>query len=354
MPRTTPKPSAPDATAVLELVDRIAAAPDLAAYAKATCEGILELMPALSVSYNEINPDAGRAYGLVAPDPGPGWFRTYRPFFEKHLHDNPLVGYYQTTGDTRVRGWGDPEVGTVAGTALDRTFYRPNGIYSQVAMALPAPAGILIGIAVNRGTEGFSPADRALLELLRPHLVHAYRAVQVRSDASLLSRMLSEHGWAVVLVDSDGRVVRSSPGAVASAARYGLDIAEGTQLAAGPLDSIRRIIKAYDPATPAVASAPVPVVGAAGTLEAIVVPSTVGPHVVLLRAQSSMASLRAAGLTQRQAEVALRLAAGESSQEIARQLRISPATARKHLESVFDRLGVRSRTAAVARISALR
>lgn len=354
MPRTIPGPSAPEATAVLELVNRIAAAPDLAAYAKTTCEGILELVPSISVSYNEINPDAGRAYGLIVPDPGSGWFRTYRPLFERHLHDNPLIGYYLATGDTRLRGWGDPEIGTVAGTALDRTFYRPNGIYSQVAMALPAPAGIVIGIAVNRGTEGFHPADRALLELLRPHLVHAYRAVQVRSDASLLGRMLSEHGWAVVLVDSDGRVVRSSPRTVASAARYGLDVAEGTRLAAGPLDRIRQIIMAYDPATPAVASEPVPVVGAAGTLEAIVVPSTVGPHVVLLRTQSRMVALRAAGLTRRQAEVALRLAAGESNQEIAQRLGISPATARKHLESVFDRLGVSHRAAAVARISSMR
>jgi DNA-binding CsgD family transcriptional regulator len=86
----------------------------------------------------------------------------------------------------------------------------------------------------------------------------------------------------------------------------------------------------------------------------VVVPSLAGPHVVLLRAQSDIAALQTAGLTPRQAQVAIRLAAGESSQEIAQHLGISPATARKHLESVFTRLGVRHRAAAIARVASLR
>lgn len=355
---TMPDPGAaplrlPDATTILKLIDRVAAAPDLNAYAKLTCEEILKVVPALSVSYNELNPAAGRARGVVVPDPGPGWFRTYRPILEAHQDEHPLIRHYLETGDTRVRAWGDPDVGDITGTVLEREFYRPNGIYSQLGVALPAPPGIVIGIAVNRGKEGFGPAERHLLELLRPHLVHAYQAVQVRAGTALLGKVLGEYGWAVVLVDSDGRVVRSTPAAVASAARYGLDVAEGARLAAGPLDRIRQTIRRYDPATPAAASSPIPVIGAAGTLSAVVVPSLVGPHVVLLRAQLDAAALRAVGLTARQAEVALRLAAGASNREIAAELGISTATARKHLEAVFSRLGVRHRAAAVARITAL-
>jgi DNA-binding CsgD family transcriptional regulator len=335
----------PDVTAVLDVVDRINTAADLTAYATLTCEGIIGLLPALSVSYNELNPAAGRAYGVIVPDPGPGWWRTYKHIFEAHLNDNPFIGHYLRTGDTRVCRWGDPAIGPHEGTPLDRLFYQPNGIRSQMAMALPAPAGIVVGIAVNRGEEGFTEADRRVLSLLRPHLVHAYRAVQVRSEATLLGKVLGEHGWAVVLVDGDGRVVRTTPGTVESAGPYGLDLADGVPLVDGPLGRIRKIIQEYDPATPAAASRPIPVVGPAGVLEAVVVPSAVGPHVVLLRARS--------GLAARQSEVALGLAAGESSHEIAQRLGISHATARKHLESVFSRLGVTHRAAAVARIAAL-
>jgi DNA-binding CsgD family transcriptional regulator len=344
----------PDVTAVLDVVDRVNTAADLTSYARLTCEGVIGLLPALSVSYNELNPAAGRAYGVIVPDPGPGWWRTYKPTFEAHLNDNPFIGHYLRTGDTRVCSWGDPEIGTIEGTPLDRLFYQPNGIRSQLAMALPAPAGIVIGIAVNRGDEGFTEADRHMLSLLRPHLTHAYRAVQVRSEATLLGKVLGEHGWAVVLVDAAGRVVRSSPGTVEGAGHYGLDLADGAQLGDGPFGRIQKIIQEYDPATPAAASPAIPVIGPAGVLEAVVVPSAVGPHVVLLRARSGMTALRAAGLTARQAEVALGLAGGESSQEIAERLGISQATARKHLEAVFSRLGVTHRAAAVARITALR
>lgn len=344
----------PDVTTVLEVVERVSAAPDLGSYARLTCEGIRAMVPALSVSYNEINPTVGRAYGEIVPEPGPGWWRTYKPVFEAHMTDNPLIRHYLATGDTRVVAWGDPGLANFEGTPLDRDFYQPNGIRSQAAMTLPAPEGIVIGIAVNRGPEGFSPAERQLLSLLRPHLVNAYRTVQLRADQVLLGRVLGEHGWAVVLVDSGGRVVGTSPGTVESAARYGLHIAEGAQLSAGPLDQVRRIIRDYHPAKPAAASPPIPVSGPGGALAAVVVPSAVGPHVVLLRPHSSLGALRSLGLTERQSEVALALAAGASSREIAQQLGISPATARKHLEVVFSRLRVTHRAAAVARIASLR
>ena len=44
------------------------------------------------------------------------------------------------------------------------------------------------------------------------------------------------------------------------------------------------------------------------------------------------------------------VARGYDNAQIARTLRISVNTVRKHLEHVFERTGVRSRTAAVARL----
>jgi DNA-binding CsgD family transcriptional regulator len=55
------------------------------------------------------------------------------------------------------------------------------------------------------------------------------------------------------------------------------------------------------------------------------------------------------GLTRRQAEVLRHLAAGFSNAQIARRLAVSERTVAKHLENVYARLGVTSRTAAVAR-----
>jgi len=55
-------------------------------------------------------------------------------------------------------------------------------------------------------------------------------------------------------------------------------------------------------------------------------------------------------LTPRQWEVLRRVATGASNTRIARDLRLSEATVRKHLENVFLRLGVQSRTEAVSRV----
>ncbi len=53
---------------------------------------------------------------------------------------------------------------------------------------------------------------------------------------------------------------------------------------------------------------------------------------------------RLAALTPRELEVARRVAAGATSAQIAEQLRITTRTVTAHLEHVFDRLQIRSRT----------
>jgi DNA-binding CsgD family transcriptional regulator len=58
----------------------------------------------------------------------------------------------------------------------------------------------------------------------------------------------------------------------------------------------------------------------------------------------------AAGLTRREHEILGWVGRGKTNAEIAQILWISPATVRKHLENAYEKLGVRTRTAAVARL----
>jgi DNA-binding CsgD family transcriptional regulator len=58
-------------------------------------------------------------------------------------------------------------------------------------------------------------------------------------------------------------------------------------------------------------------------------------------------------LTRRECEVVCLVAEGKTNAEIARQLWISPGTVRRHLENVFAKLGVHTRTAAVARLRSM-
>ncbi len=59
------------------------------------------------------------------------------------------------------------------------------------------------------------------------------------------------------------------------------------------------------------------------------------------------------GLTRREAEVLGWIAHGKQNAEIGRLLFISPHTVRKHVENIFEKLDVRTRTAAVAAVPGL-
>jgi DNA-binding CsgD family transcriptional regulator len=55
------------------------------------------------------------------------------------------------------------------------------------------------------------------------------------------------------------------------------------------------------------------------------------------------------GLTARESQVLSWVARGKTNSEVAEILWVSPTTVRKHLENVYAKLGVHTRTAAVAR-----
>jgi DNA-binding CsgD family transcriptional regulator len=73
------------------------------------------------------------------------------------------------------------------------------------------------------------------------------------------------------------------------------------------------------------------------------------PHLEAVRRRWEQRRAYAAGLTAREREVVLLLRDGLTNREIADRLVISTGTVRTHLESIFDKLGVHTRTAAVAR-----
>jgi DNA-binding CsgD family transcriptional regulator len=76
------------------------------------------------------------------------------------------------------------------------------------------------------------------------------------------------------------------------------------------------------------------------------------PFLVALRERIELplpVELTVDGLTEREAEILAWVARGKTNDEIAALLVVSPHTVRKHLENVYQKLRVHSRTAAVAR-----
>ena len=74
------------------------------------------------------------------------------------------------------------------------------------------------------------------------------------------------------------------------------------------------------------------------------------PHLAELHLRRDRELRGEPNLTPRQWEILRRVATGASNAQIARTLGLSEATVRKHLENIFLRLNVMSRTEAVARV----
>jgi len=339
---------------LLDALRVIGAAETVQDFAVRTCAAILRLVPGIRASYNEVNTAAERVAAIVYPDPGREWYGHYAPIFDANMRDNPLVNHFES-GETAPASWSDldPE-GAFFETTLYREFYAPNGIHSQVAFLLPAPPGIFVALAINRDGTEFSLAERALLTELQVHLVNIYRLVSHTEAARQRDVALADVGWSVVLVDADGVVVESNHVAESIGKAAGIDLGVGATLADGPLwpvisgADLDLWARATRPDAPTVLGSKfVP-------FECRLLRSSVGPHLLWIREPNRVTESDAAvlGLTPRQAQIAVLLVDGYTNEQIARRIGIAKGTVRKHLEEVFDRLGVSSRAAVVGRLQA--
>jgi DNA-binding CsgD family transcriptional regulator len=310
---------------------------------------IERFVPSDLASYNEVDPVAGRAVVYGRPrQPSPEEVRVW----ESLAHENPVLMYVLRTGDGSARRMSE-FLPTEEFHRLDlyKQVFSPLAVEHQVAFSLPAPAPLVIGIALNRVQSDFTDDEVAYLNLLRPHLVQAYRRLQLLRDQrhalNSLADLLEDQGRAFHVVGQKltGSVLRlmsdyiaasgDASGSLPEAVRVWLE--EERSVAIGPHSVRLRQPLVYRRKN--------------HSLTIQLIPGGHGPDLLWLherRSETDGRVLERLGLSAREAEVLWRLSRGDSSKAIAQQLRISPATVKKHLEHIYRKLGVTSRTAAVA------
>ncbi len=152
-------------------------------YAPATAPGGLDyaarvvnvasrLVPADSCSYNYFGGPWLLAW-LIEPADVVA-FPGSQQLLQQHLPEHPILAHVQATGDGRARRISDfLSDRQFRSLGLYRDFYRRCGVDYQAAIAVPAPGGGLIGVALNRQRHDFSAQDLELLDLLRIHIGQA-------------------------------------------------------------------------------------------------------------------------------------------------------------------------------------
>jgi DNA-binding CsgD family transcriptional regulator len=334
---------------LLESLRIIGEAESIRDFATRCCRKLLRLVPGISASYNETNTSARRSSAVLYPSVDPETYAHYAEVFQRHMFDNPILRYFETTGEGGVTTWSDVDpAGEILRSPLFREFYEPRGIRSQIAFLLPAPPGIHVALAISRDGTDFSDEERALLAEARVHLVNLYRLVSHAEASRWRDAVLADGGWSVVLVDDSGAVLESNHVAVAIGRGAGVDLSVGASLGrlwsamSGPHQDRWALSRSTVPIR----------VGGSDAIETRLVRSPVGPHVLWIRQKSRVTEQDAValGLTVRQAQVAVLLVDGYTNAAIAKELGVADSTVRRHMEATFDRLGVRSRAAVVGRL----
>lgn len=334
-----------DSAAILDLVEHLTAAETLDEYSRMAMVGMRELIPCIDASYNEMNPSAGRIQWKS--EPANSRMGEFAPLFARLMRQNPLVKHFEDTADTRAMMWSDfvsPDV--IQQTELWQEMFRPLGVYSQMAMVVPTPPGIVVGFAVNTDETGFSERERAIFNTLRPHLAHFYRSIR------LLEENRRVPGWTGALANEDGVIEAVTENAPDLEEQTGVGLNEGNQLPEAMRRPFLNGVNGYGSSQPAVRSSASRLSEEADGVAGWHVPGPVGPHVVVVQTQvdASARRMAEAGLSPRETEVALQLADGGTNAVIASRLGIAEGTLRKHLEHIYRALDVTDRASAIARI----
>jgi DNA-binding CsgD family transcriptional regulator len=272
--------------------------------------------------------------------------------------EHPVLRYHARSGDGRALKISDfLSRDEFHRLDLYAESFRLIGAEDQLAVALPSPPPLVIGLAFNRGRRSFAERDRQVLDLIRPHLAQARRNAELRSQLAEMVVLLEGLGdatdRAVVLLDQSRTVRRASGRAAAMFAMHlGFRLAINNSLP-GVIDAwITRCGMRESPDQGP--GQPLTVESGQGRLVIRLLPrGEIGDYDALLveqvRGEPDVGPL--GRLTRREREVLGWVSRGKTNRQIATILSVSAGTVQKHLEHIYDKLGVRTRAAAAVALA---
>jgi DNA-binding CsgD family transcriptional regulator len=258
------------------------------------------------------------------------------PAFWQFLHEHPVCAYQARTGDLTAHKFSDFVTrGQWHRLGIYAEYFRFYGVEERLVVGFPTPPSHSKVVALDRGGDrDFGERDRLVLNLLRPHLIALERAARERRLAAAL--LLAPERAGLVVLHSSDQIDFATPAAARLLARYFGSVVDG--LLPEPVRAwLHHDSKRLNGnGVPALATAPLSL--RRGDRRLII---RRAGHTLLLDEEI-------ATLTRREREIIDQLAEGRTNAEIAERLTLAPTTVRKHLENIYAKLGVKTRTAAIA------
>jgi DNA-binding NarL/FixJ family response regulator len=211
--------------------------------------------------------------------------------------------------------------------------YRHDGIRYWMDVGI-APTGPQTRVFVfTRGDRDFDERDRLVLALLQPHLQHRYDHTRTAAEAADALVTLEEEGTDafhdVVLSSESGVIEFASP-----RSRHLLATYFGSENGTLPQGLRAALRGSHDTVS----------IARDGRRLTVRAARSAGMLLLLLGEQDA----RLDRLTRRQLEILEQIASGATDAAAGAVLGIAPTTVKKHLEQIYQRLDVHTRTAASA------
>jgi DNA-binding CsgD family transcriptional regulator len=344
---------------LLGFLREMSTARDLSSFRRRLPQAVTGVVRAEMATYFEI--DRRRRRAVAHHHPGDAMGVAEEQAFVRSMHQLPTFKSYRRGEGSAVKISDYLSRAAFERLTLYDEFFRPIGIHHQIAKGLPGPPGLITGIALNRGGRDFGEHDRLLLNLLRPHLNEAYRTAamitDMRRELTFLRYGLEAVDRGLVVVDAHGRVRMMTTRARQWIAQY------FGRMPSGRLpEALHRWIDYGEvllTSADAVVTPRAPLVAEREGWRLDIRLVFDGDHRLLLLDERRTSAptteeLEGLGLSHRQAEVLVWIAAGKTNGEIATILGVSERTVEKHVQEILSRLGVETRTAAAARALAVK
>ena len=329
-----------DLRALSESIRLLYQCSDLETFPRYVFAAVTPLVRCDNFAYNEFGRDG--ALRVVHCEPGlpAAAIQFLLEIGPEFSQEHPTVSHVTRTGSpepfkitdfTSQRQWRQ--------TRLYQDFYKPLECEYQMAFASPLADG-QVALAFNCARRDYNDDDRQLLELLRPHLMQAH------ANACVVTRItgaLHGAGGALLSVAPDGSIGFATRPALKYIESYFETAAEAALLPLRLRNWLRNPL------------APLVIEQAEARLQISIASREADGTCNLLleekRDSGVERRLIALGLTRREAQVLIWVARGKTTSEISIILGSKPATVSKHLDHIYQKLGVENRTAAAAYVT---
>lgn len=341
-----------------ELTDelpRLVACKDRYELSHVTAQILSRYITMTNATFACIEPALGQAYMIHTDEAMGALIDRNLPALFEFQHEND---YFQGKLDhhlrqiTQTSDWIDDK--SFRKTALFNEFFVPAACERQMALIIDSQAnGTRISFGVQREGSDYTLQERAVFEFLRPFILAVYDRIVAleRTAAALggLTNFMVQGSSMVIELDPAMQVLRANQAGDAWLKRIGWNKRYGGRL---PPVLLTGALAAQPQALDRGHSAKWQV-----TIERDVFSAEMGWNpktgtYLLLIDGTSVAQpardFKALGLTPRQSEILSWIAQGKSNSDIATILGLSVSTVARHVEQIFVRLGVETRTAAAA------